>query len=1181
MDGANERRPIAERIADEALRSIVDEVWEKSRPIHEAQPPSSSLSDNGRRHVLEVEGRAGELADRSALDLTDVESCILSVAICCHDFGKSLPTEVLRSAYDDDHAKASAALLSPLAWFRDRLHPQHRLMVLNVIESHTFVPEDFLTATLRGSLRPSSAHDEEIRVPILASLLRLSDLTDATADRQQPLPENHEFRDERSYRTALFRAMTRAVVIKVSLIRVDVCYRNEAERQVAQQVKAYMEQQEFAPLRPLLQMLRLPDTLHVELIPEPGAAVHLDGGAAVYVPADAGRQEGRQADAVEEPHGQVVVRHLAGASRAVGVASVQAPSDGNTTMAQAYLVGSVPAAYWLVSSLGTAEWLIRLGAPLRSIAFGQDRLLLWGLYRSLARISGDSPDPVLATGLLDSLWDGPTQQHRWFALHLVAQAAWWRSPLGERITGTVAERDPGLVDFAAMSLADFARRRPGEADYALDHIILMRTETRATSTAGSRDLTWDTDISHIAEAAPAAVIRHAAQLAELDLQSDPNPYRVALELRDDDGIGYASTLVRLRNLLAKETSEPTAEGNDATARRAIAKLLRHREASVVTLGLSAISRSVEQCHDLAVQALSSPLTWQLDAHDVAEFILREVFPHCSDADRAGLEKTVLSIPLDEHPELGGWRRHYALTAIPHDFRSQRVRDETDLLEATYPGLATQEGGQLVPGPVVQAVDPAEGLPTLDDAIANPAMLRDAIARVIEHEGGAGPHAMYSVHIAVRGALARHPELLLPFVEQFGTMEKPLYDLVGPGVVDYLNTTTDQTTGNALLDIALALPGDPGPRFVDSLAYLFEKRWDSLAEERREELAALLMRWADEGAGAEEDDTSADRTFDTPNSLIEAGLRAPRGALVHAMIFVAFHLGAPADLLAAIQRVVEAGPLPIRAVALYALAPLLQRHYPEVVPIGVLALSQPTAALLPVAGKTLRVLQMPEVETVGFPLVRQFLDAEHDEVQRVIGLLTGLWAIRDDDPARGALLHEVLREAGPVAREMVGNVMATNTVGEDQAVMERARRWCAALLPTADAHTRVGMIQGWMQRGDVDLTPALLFIGQAAASADKEVVQQVGDWLGSTRREISDDVTQALVAAMLDTPLATGLLFSHYSLQAGNGFQTLHQRLVQCGRNDLALRLLDAAALHCVEPARALISQYQAEAPPQP
>lgn len=100
-------------------------------------------------------------------------------------------------------------------------------------------------------------------------------------------------------------------------------------------------------------------------------------------------------------------------------------------------------------------------------------------------------------------------------------------------------------------------------------------------------------------------------------------------------------------------------------------------------------------------------------------------------------------------------------------------------------------------------------------------------------------------------------------------------------------------------------------------------------------------------------------------------------------------------------------------------------------------------------------------------------------------------------------------------------------------------------------------------------------------AAKEAVEEVPDWLNSTRREIGDDVMQAPVSAVLDPPLAVGILFGHCSLQTGTGLQALHQRLMECERDDLALRLLDGAAYHCVESARPLISQHQPEEPQEP
>ena len=539
----------------------------------------------------------------------------------------------------------------------------------------------------------------------------------------------------------------------------------------------------------------------------------------------------------------------------------------------------------------------------------------------------------------------------------------------------------------------------------------------------------------------------------------------------------------------------------------------------------------------------------------------------------------------------------ALQALPEPLRSEAVQAEISRLLDANPWLTPPAGSaQASPEPpepgfqigCLPQMDYGAALDfsdTVDDPNAIVARACDTLAAGL---GDAVPEARYAVEDALRRVVTGRRELRVALATRLAGLadaQRGLYELLVPGLVIALGEDGEFTARDAL-DLAAALPEDPGSRVRDAVAYVIGDSWDAVPEDRRIEAAKVLANWSrQEGSPALEDEAP------TAQSLIDTAINTPAGVIASAMAWAAYHLGADAgeDLLSAIEAQAGAPSPVLRAAVLDALPRLLRDHHPRAVAIAQAALAEGPATLLHLAVGTLRHLGPDEVAAVGLPLLERFIDAEDDETQEAVGFLAAVWALSHEDTSARSLVLGLARYASDAVRRSAARVIGHNVVGGGAGLMCRAQSLCRALLDEGDPVLQAGLLAGFPVRDDVDFTEVADLLRDTARSGSQEVLDKTAELLSVSAGPLNPGWVAPIIEGLLKSPDAIGPVFADLG-----GFDTkvvgVYDCLASSGHDDLALKLLDAAAYHCVEDARPAIeaialqgdeSHPKAEDGPQP
>lgn len=1178
MRPSETERAFRQRISTPQLLGLSEDIWDMSREQHEAvtarQMADGHGSDNGRDHCLRVEDHLDYMevhGGKLEPPLNDCERFLLSVSACCHDFGKALTREQLQRDYNGNHGDASAVLLGEKGVL-SRLESPFQAILRELIVVHS-LPAAQLHRIFEGWLRDPNIGAVPIRQMLLELLLRYADFLDLTYSRirgeeTEGVKENQPEQVRRNTWGFAFDGTFLVLTAKAE----SAAEKHYIEVEINAQRKA-----DFDPLCVLLPQRLLPTRLQLDVrAADETQNTDEDSPALGAEPTDAQQESlaAPQSLVPSQPATLETTPHLAAAARSLRLASAEPSDQAQVAAARDRLATSSPAAYWFVSSITTADWLTALGALLRVIVSGQDSFMLDAAFRALHAVASREGRVVLSSGLVDCLWDGPTTTHRHAAVRVIHAAGAWRTPLGERVLETVLDVDRQLSGLVVILLTGYCQEHPEQADFILDWLLDASERAREKPTDGhtNQKVFDDYNIRHIAERSPAAVLRHVLPLIKNDLGTDSSKYLVEMQLRRFPGAEWDPLLVHLRDLIAQEIKAPNA-GNEAIARRAARRLSADEDPSLRTIGCSAILHSLPRSQDLAVAPLAESATWLLSAHDLVEVILSKTYPKMSAANRERVDEAILAIPFVEKPGWEGYRRHQALTAIPEGSRSERVAKEIARLEVNSE-FRTRDRATSLPAPIEMVAVPEPDLPDLDDAVTHPDILEDTVARLEQLDTVAEYGAQYPIQNALEAALSRNPQCLLPLTAAIAHLDRPRYDQLIPAVASYLHSV--ETGADELLDLALKLPSSPGSSIVDALTYSLPKQPGTLSANRRAELATLLSRWADDELSASTTDVEEEQQAGAGRDLVNVGINTTAGRLAHCLAVFALQKRGSAAFLAALRRLAPRSTPSAQAVILWTMTPFVRSRHKTLLPLIRDLLTAPTASLFGVGGHTLRGLPAPAAYRIGDPLVERFMDSENEDAQAAIGLLAGVWAIRDDDQSRAELLKDVLHNAGQAARRLVGTVMAANTVGQDEHIMARARKWCGDLLPTDDTALRTGMLKGWQELHDRDVTPVLGLMRDTFATNDKATLDEAMNWIRFNPETINQLALDTMIEAILDTPLASAVILQHSFLQYGAGFTSLYTRLLKSGRRDLALRLLDAAALYGAEAARPQIARYAAQ-----
>ena len=154
--------------------SIVDDLWRRSRPIHEKQNTNNSNTENGTIHVATVEKgiwrflNCPTLPHKADFLNNPYFILVLSAAACCHDFGKATDTPGFQ------HGEDSAEFIQQN---EDKfgLKKHLRLDIQSLIRVHNDNCGDFYN-TVKAYKTDHAFPGGEINIRLGAVLLKASDI---------------------------------------------------------------------------------------------------------------------------------------------------------------------------------------------------------------------------------------------------------------------------------------------------------------------------------------------------------------------------------------------------------------------------------------------------------------------------------------------------------------------------------------------------------------------------------------------------------------------------------------------------------------------------------------------------------------------------------------------------------------------------------------------------------------------------------------------------------------------------------------------------------------------------------------------------------------------------------------------------------------------------------------------
>jgi len=1175
---------LRDTIKDEGLKDQLDELWEKAEAFHDAieqrQAEDGRPSDNGRAHSLRVEHYMCEICEQVSLadKLCDYERLLLSAAACCHDFGRALPEERLRSEYGGTHGNASAdkvpELIASLG-ASEGIDSRAVRLLEELVSFHDWErSRRALADKLVRDVRSITIDGQELHLNRMTLLLVLADELDMTMDRVRDGVID-TWRREETDETTQARSQTWGVRVEENMLYASARAPDEERRTLVHDALYSINNETLRPLEPLLKGCGLPCELFPKVETEP-----IPRGALGGEERDAQSPTENQATHVMERGPDFDrLRRLRAATLGVSLAR-KTPDETavQSAGAQELAFGSLP--YWFLSSMGDPGWLDAVAPRLHEIACSADANLVRGLAMSLERLGREHPEAVLSSSLVQALWNGETELHRHRALLILRSTNGWRTAVGSWILGRIAQDGPRLVSVASSGLLDFCRADPANGPLCLGWLLTWYNDSQIRDASQAFGLGVDWFLGKLLEAAPTDGLRRAVEIAEADLRGETDDDRAVHDLTTTImGRGLDRLFVKLRDLISRELREPSGPHTEGAATWAVRHLLASDRPGPRAVGLDVALQTWPTCCDLVGAALADARNYEHRMSELTHPLLLKAFARLSTDGREQVEETLLSIADDEESsEHIGVRRFQALTSVPESLRSERVKHEIDRIKLRGLRFAQHDGSPEDPHRDVSVTTSPidEGWPSFEHATGS---AEELVVAVKAYLGANGPHRIHGDEPVWRGlerALQAHPGLVEGVARAVGQWDRDTYLRVAPGIAGAIGEDTPNTV-HTVLALVEHLPEDVGERVRNGWGYVLLKNLGDISFEEREEVRDLLAKWVLQASDPSPSDATDLSGELADNSIINEAINTTRGILVAGLMAVAQDsesLGAAEDAIRAVAN--SASPI-IRAITLYHCDWLISKHYPLVIAVLKDALAGPVPEAFCLSPGIMRRLKPEDVTAVGIPILRSYLNSGHDAVERTCGIIVGLWTLICPSGEVNKLVEELLSHGTDTARRELAHVASQNTLVEDSAVRERARNLCGHLLQGDDAAVRSGLLDG-LPISEDDLTPIEAMIEDTAETKHPEALTALATVLECENDVAKPVVTRAAVRGLLRHPLAMQS-FLHLEFVEYGQFTAIYEQLRANGEHDLALRLLDAAAGECIEGARPYIEKY-AEEPPE-
>jgi hypothetical protein len=175
---------------DESLSAALNYLWNLSKTLHDLQNEADG-TENGREHVKEVEYNLWRLITKTdRLDEFNInELFVLSVAACCHDFGKALRKYGAGSfPRIFKHGSSSADFLQSNFDVLGLIEHKHLAEdASTIIKIHDLNGDEYSQAVKKLKRKGKAASSGTIRHRLLVALLKAADILHTDSSRTQKL----------------------------------------------------------------------------------------------------------------------------------------------------------------------------------------------------------------------------------------------------------------------------------------------------------------------------------------------------------------------------------------------------------------------------------------------------------------------------------------------------------------------------------------------------------------------------------------------------------------------------------------------------------------------------------------------------------------------------------------------------------------------------------------------------------------------------------------------------------------------------------------------------------------------------------------------------------------------------------------------------------------------------------
>ncbi len=251
---------------DQNLFDVVENLWRKSKPIHERQNRPDS-NENGRIHVEKVESNMWRFLISPSISnngnhldtLSAFEIFILSCAACCHDFDKALKS-ALPEGFEHGEGSGKFVVKNKAILGLDRVQAK---VVQTTVSLHDLKDEEF-QGKVKGLSRNQAGPDGTYNPQILALLLKTADILHCDNSRILAFgiaSDKLEGLDRKKY---LFRDCTEGWKIDGTRVIIRVNPDSDDEKSASSECFTFMKHTEWPAVSTGMQQYDFPYVLEAD-----------------------------------------------------------------------------------------------------------------------------------------------------------------------------------------------------------------------------------------------------------------------------------------------------------------------------------------------------------------------------------------------------------------------------------------------------------------------------------------------------------------------------------------------------------------------------------------------------------------------------------------------------------------------------------------------------------------------------------------------------------------------------------------------------------------------------------------------------------------------------------------------------------------------------------------------------